>query len=67
MPSGLESFGRLQEKTEGYLLITRHPLQAMEYIVGYCKQSGSHPERLELAKPRLEDVFFSLTGSQLRE
>lgn len=66
-PSGLESFGMIQEKTEGYLLITPEPLQAMEYIVEYCKQNGSHPERLELAKPRLEDVFFSLTGNQLRE
>ena len=67
MPVGLEDFGEIQEKAEGYLLITPDPLQAMEYIVGYCKQNGKHPERLELAKPRLEDVFFSLTGSQLRE
>ncbi|MCF3943385.1 ABC transporter ATP-binding protein [Oceanobacillus alkalisoli] len=67
LPEEIEKLGDIQEKEEGYLLITSAPLHAMELIVGYCKQNGTYPERLELAKPRLEDVFFSLTGNLLRE
>ncbi|MFD2630516.1 ABC transporter ATP-binding protein [Oceanobacillus kapialis] len=56
----------LSQQKEGHLLLTDNPLQVMERVITHCKEHAVQPEQLELSKARLEDVFFSLTGSQLR-
>ena len=55
------------EETGGYLLTTTTPLVAMEYVLKHHLNNEQGLERLELVQPRLEDVFFLLTGNQLRD
>ncbi|KAB8137777.1 ABC transporter ATP-binding protein [Gracilibacillus oryzae] len=54
-------------KDGGYLITANNPLAAMERMIHFCNENSGEIERLELVKPKLEDVFFSLTGSQLRD
>lgn len=65
LPSVVE--GNCFETQGGYVINTRNPLETMTEIITYCKNRGYLPDRLELVKPRLEDVFFTLTGKQLRD
>lgn len=67
LPADMGQFGTMDERNNGYLLTTTEPLVALEKILTYCRKNNSPLERLELVQPRLEDVFFSLTGSQLRD
>lgn len=66
-PDDLEQYGSVQPKDGGFVVTTNEPLQVMENVLQYCKQTKGELERLELAKPRLEDIFFVLTGKQLRD
>lgn len=66
-PTVLEKYGQVRKKDEGYVLTTADPLQAMERTIQYCRTNALALERLEMIQPRLEDVFFSLTGSHLRD
>ncbi|GAB2571492.1 ABC transporter ATP-binding protein [Gracilibacillus alcaliphilus] len=63
----LKSYGMVSLEKDVFLLYTEEPLQAMEQIISYCRQNSIEVERLELVRPRLEDVFFRLTGSNLRD
>lgn len=63
----LESYGELNKKKDGFEIIKTDPLQTMENIIQDCRKKDIFPSHLELIQPRLEDVFFSLTGSQLRD
>ncbi|MBP1968430.1 ABC-2 type transport system ATP-binding protein [Virgibacillus natechei] len=67
LPENIRQFGTLENKDGGYLLATRTPLEAMEAVLNHCQRKNVQLEQLELVQPRLEDVFFSLTGSQLRD
>ncbi|UJL46840.1 ABC transporter ATP-binding protein [Virgibacillus sp. NKC19-16] len=67
LPDNIRKFGTLESKDGGYLLATDTPLAAMEAVLNHCKTNNVQLEQLELVQPRLEDVFFSLTGSQLRD
>ncbi|MFA1820933.1 ABC transporter ATP-binding protein [Virgibacillus oceani] len=64
---GLEQYGTISAKKDAFLLYTKEPLQVMEKIISYCRENSIDVERLELVRPRLEDVFFTLTGSNLRD
>ena len=66
-PETFEKYGETSAKKGGYLLHTKDPLNVMETIILYCRENELGLERLELVQPRLEDVFFTLTGSQLRD
>ncbi len=66
-PTWIESFGRIHEKSGGYVLTTNDPLEALAHIVQKCRMNKCSLDRLELMHPRLEDVFFTLTGSALRD
>src|SRR5690625_2280986 len=67
LPEEIEQFGTMSEKNGGYLLTTTTPLTAMEHVLKHYINKKQKIERLELVQPRLEDVFFSLTGNQLRD
>lgn len=67
LPNDMERFGTSTYTKGGYLLTTSTPLVAMEEVLRLYQDKMEDLERLELVQPRLEDVFFSLTGSQLRD
>ncbi|MUK89442.1 ATP-binding cassette domain-containing protein [Ornithinibacillus sp. L9] len=63
----MKQYGDVVSKKGGYILSTNEPLQVMENMIAYCREHVIELEQLELVQPRLEDIFFSLTGSELRE
>ncbi|WP_152655518.1 ABC transporter ATP-binding protein [Oceanobacillus sp. CFH 90083] len=63
----LEQYGTVSLEDGAFILYTEEALQAMERIISYCRENRIGVERLELVHPRLEDVFFRLTGSSLRD
>ncbi|MGE6204492.1 ABC transporter ATP-binding protein [Guptibacillus hwajinpoensis] len=63
----LSSFGHPERKGNGYLLTSENPLATLEQVIGLFREEGIEPRRLELYQPRLEDIFFHLTGTQLRD
>lgn len=68
IPEDIEQFGTIvEEQNGGFLLTTKWPLESMKKVIQYCQEKERHIERLELVQPRLEDIFFSLTGNQLRD
>ncbi|SIS55365.1 ABC transporter ATP-binding protein [Salimicrobium flavidum] len=62
----LRNFGDVEKKGNGYLLNSAHPLLTLKKLVTHCHEHNLEPHRLELYHPRLEDIFFHLTGTQLR-
>lgn len=67
LPKDIELLGTISEKNGGHLLTTPSPLTAMDLVLKHYLDNKQELERLELVQPRLEDVFFSLTGNQLRD
>ncbi|QKY71082.1 ABC transporter ATP-binding protein [Lentibacillus sp. CBA3610] len=67
LPDDVGEYGSVTKKNGGYLIRTNDPLSAMEKVLSFCRKNNEKLDRLELVQPRLEDVFFSLTGSQLRD
>ncbi|WP_339235575.1 ABC transporter ATP-binding protein [Oceanobacillus sp. FSL W7-1281] len=63
----LESYGDVSQEKDAFLIYTEEALSAMENLISYCREKKIDVERLELVRPRLEDVFFRLTGSNLRD
>ncbi|QST00031.1 ABC transporter ATP-binding protein [Pontibacillus sp. ALD_SL1] len=63
----LQRFGEVESKGNGYLLNSDEPLLTLEELVTHCREHRIEPRRLELYHPRLEDIFFNLTGTQLRD
>jgi ABC-2 type transport system ATP-binding protein len=65
--TSIENLGEISERKDGFLIKTDQPILAMEQILSLFHENTTDLERLELVKPRLEDVFFTLTGNELRE
>ncbi|MGP4076303.1 ABC transporter ATP-binding protein [Halobacillus sp. K22] len=63
----LQNFGEAETKGIGYLLNSDEPILTLEKLVTHCREHSLEPRRLELYQPRLEDIFFNLTGTQLRD
>lgn len=63
----LEQYGTVSQENGAFILYTEKALEAMEHIISHCRENRIDVERLELVHPRLEDVFFRLTGSNLRD
>lgn len=63
----LEKYGKILRKKDAFVINTDDPLQVMGDIISYCREYTIDVERLELIHPQLEDVFFSLTGNNLRD
>ncbi|PEW76337.1 ABC transporter ATP-binding protein [Bacillus cereus] len=51
----------------GVLIKTKDPLDTFGSLVRLSKENHFVPNQLSLFKPRLEDVFFQLTGTDLRD
>jgi len=62
----IESFGTVKQQNNGYILTTPNPMQAMERLLQISRENNIILDHFQLMQPRLEDVFFSLTGSELR-
>jgi len=62
----IQSLGAVKRQNNGYMLTTQNPMQAMERILQISREKSIVLDQFELMQPRLEDVFFSLTGSELR-
>ena len=67
LPEDAGQFGTISNKKDGYVIITKNPLYAMERIIQHCRDRENKLDRLELVQPRLEDIFFTLTGKKLRD
>ena len=67
LPDKINEFGSVAAKNGGYIVQTNRPLDAMEVVLQFYKEKNDQLERLELVQPKLEDVFFSLTGKELRD
>ncbi|SFM33980.1 ABC-2 type transport system ATP-binding protein [Gracilibacillus orientalis] len=63
----LSSHGVTIKKKTGFTVNCDDPLLTMENMIEQFRNKGIHPERLELSQSRLEDIFFNLTGTQLRD
>ncbi len=66
-PSQLGEIGNLSSHQQGYLMSGDNPLHMMKAIIGMCEENAWQMKRLELLQPSLEDIFFKLTGSELRD
>ncbi|MCW4681172.1 ABC transporter ATP-binding protein [Bacillus pumilus] len=51
----------------GVLVKTTKPLETLEDLAKLSKKESLVPQQLSLYRPRLEDVFFQLTGTDLRD
>nr|AFV25963.1 multidrug transporter [Alkalihalobacillus alcalophilus ATCC 27647 = CGMCC 1.3604] len=55
------------QKDGGFVIKTEKPLEKLAFLAKKCEIEGVEPNQLSLMQPRLEDVFFSLTGTELRD
>ncbi|OIU71804.1 ABC transporter ATP-binding protein [Rossellomorea aquimaris] len=63
----LSRHGHVEPKGNGFLIESERPLSALQDLIGEFRKNGIEPSRLELYQPKLEDIFFNLTGTQLRD
>src|SRR5699024_6676029 len=54
-------------KDGGWILSTSQSLETLADLSKRCHDEGILPSQLALLKPSLEDVFFTLTGTALRD
>jgi ABC-2 type transport system ATP-binding protein len=63
----LSQHGKVKAKGNGFLLQSEDPLMTLEKLIIEFRNQNILPRRLELYQPKLEDIFFALTGTQLRD
>lgn len=56
-----------KQQGNGWLLETSNTLKTLASVADHCNQHKISPTHLALSRPKLEDVFFSLTGTTLRD
>lgn len=61
-----ELLGNIQAYKNGFVLPTKNPMQTMDKMLQISKENSFVFEHFELMQPRLEDIFFKLTGTDLR-
>ncbi|WGG47862.1 ABC transporter ATP-binding protein [Rossellomorea sp. DA94] len=64
---GLSKHGEVESKGNGFILRSDDPLMTLEKLIAEFRIYNILPGRLELYQPKLEDIFFTLTGTQLRD
>lgn len=67
LPEELDRFGKVTNHHGGYLITTNTPIPVMEAVLHRYQDEPEELIQLEIVRPRLEDVFFSLTGNELRD
>ena len=67
LPATIKNLGEVTPRNNGYMIVTENPIYVMNEILASYEKVPSSLERLELLRPRLEDVFFTLTGNALRD
>ncbi|WP_236017032.1 ABC transporter ATP-binding protein [Siminovitchia thermophila] len=50
----------------GYKITTANPMLTMEEVLRVCREKKVVLKQFELTHPTLEDIFFKLTGTELR-
>ncbi|QQK80811.1 ABC transporter ATP-binding protein [Salicibibacter cibi] len=63
----LDSENVIQQKDGGWLFTSSNPMQLLGDLARRCEEHNITPSQLSLMQPRLEDVFFTLTGTALRD
>ncbi|GAK14431.1 ABC transporter ATP-binding protein [Geomicrobium sp. JCM 19039] len=63
----LKQFEHVEEKGNGYRMLTEQPLQLLEKMAHQFERDHIPIVRLEVSQPKLEDIFLQLTGTALRE
>ncbi|SDC59708.1 ABC transporter ATP-binding protein [Shouchella lonarensis] len=58
---------RVEEKDGGWLVHAEEPLETLKQLSMRCQEEKISPTQLGLVEARLEDIFFSLTGTDLRD
>ncbi|WP_077298560.1 ABC transporter ATP-binding protein [Virgibacillus pantothenticus] len=56
----------VQPYKNGYKLTTANPMWTMEELLRACREKKLMLKQFELTYPTLEDIFFKLTGTELR-
>ena len=67
LQSTIENLGEVSPRKKGYVIETENPINVMKKILARYESEPLDLERIELLRPRLEDVFFTLTGNDLRD
>ncbi|KMK78094.1 ABC transporter ATP-binding protein [Alkalihalobacillus pseudalcaliphilus] len=67
LPEGSLPYENMYKKDGGTVILTEQPLEELKKIAEKCQAMEVVPSHLSLMQPRLEDVFFTLTGTELRD
>lgn len=67
LPEQLITLGDITRHKDGYLITTNQLIAVMETVLQHYQEEPDKLLRLEIVRPRLEDVFITLTGSELRD
>lgn len=57
----------IQRKENEWVIMESEPLDKIIELANKCKENNVVPNQLSLVQPKLEEVFFSLTGTALRD
>lgn len=67
LPESFQTFANVRKDSGGYFIQSEEPLHVMSRVLTLYQDDPDALSRLELLQPRLEDIFFALTGNQLRD
>ena len=63
----LQQFGEVKGLGNGYQILNEEVLRTIEGISKYLHSNNKHVSQLEIYRMNLEDIFFMLTGKNLRD
>ncbi|MFC4355612.1 ABC transporter ATP-binding protein [Chryseomicrobium palamuruense] len=63
----LNGYEGVTVRDKGFVIESAEPLRLLERLANQFAAEAIVPERLELSQAKLEDIFFKLTGSPLRD
>ncbi|GAA0479755.1 hypothetical protein GCM10008986_00230 [Salinibacillus aidingensis] len=55
----LDSFGSVQTKNDGFIVLTSDPLTTLKRLIDYFCDHSIFPDQLELARPKLEEYGWN--------
>lgn len=64
---GLSDYEGVTARDKGFVIESAEPLRLLERLAKQFAAEAIVPERLELSQAKLEDIFFKLTGTHLRD